>query len=192
MEAEAAIKAGELIVFLQDECHLLWGDIIGYVWGKRGVALEVPMTNQKERQTYYGAVNLLTSEFHLKESITGDGQNTVSFVKWLQSKYPNKPIWIIWDGAKHHRYGKMQEYLAEQNEGLEQKDWKITCLWFAPNAPEQNPVEDIWLKGKNAVRRAFNENPTFAKVKDCFETNLQEVKLSVEKLAWYWTFPQII
>jgi len=29
-------------------------------------------------------------------------------------------------------------------------------------------------------------------VKDCFETNLQEVKLSVEKLAWYWTLPQII
>ena len=82
--------------------------------------------------------------------------------------------------------------IAEQNEGLEQEDWKITCLWFAPNAPEQNPVEDIWLKGKNAVRRAFNENPTFAKVKDCFETNLQEVKLSVEKLAWYRTLPQII
>ncbi len=184
--------AGEIIVFLQDECHLLWGDAVGYLWGARGKALELPIVNQKERQTYYGAVNLVSEKFHLKESPTGDGENTVGFVRWLQEKHPDKQIWLIWDGAKHHRYGKMKEYLAEQNEGLEEEDWKITCLWFAPNAPEQNPVEDIWLTGKNAIRRAFNENKTFAKVKECFTTNLQEVKLSVEKLNWYWSSLQLI
>lgn len=51
------IAAGEMIVLLEDECHLLWGDCLGYVWGKRGEAIEVWMLNEKERQTYYGAVN---------------------------------------------------------------------------------------------------------------------------------------
>jgi transposase len=38
------------------------------------------------------------------------------------------------------------------------KIWKITCEVFSPNAPEQNPVEDIWLKAKNHIRKYFNEN----------------------------------
>ena len=46
-----------MIVLLEDECHLLWGDCLGYVWGNRGEAIEVWMLNEKERQTYYGAVN---------------------------------------------------------------------------------------------------------------------------------------
>jgi putative transposase len=29
----------------------------------------------------------------------------------------------------------------------------INCILFAPNAPEQNPVEDIWLQGKNLLRK---------------------------------------
>ncbi len=84
----------------------------------------------------------------------------------------------------------MRSYLAEQNEGLAEEDWKITCIWFAPNAPEQNPVEDIWLAGKRAIRKCFNQNKTFAKVKGCFVESLREVKVSVEKLSWYWANPQ--
>ena len=26
------IASGALVVFFQDECHLLWGDLCGYVW----------------------------------------------------------------------------------------------------------------------------------------------------------------
>ena len=27
------IESSDLIVYLIDECHLLWGDINGYIWG---------------------------------------------------------------------------------------------------------------------------------------------------------------
>lgn len=30
-------------------------------------------------------------------------------------------------------------------DGLKLGQWLITCLRFAPNAPQQNPVEDIYL-----------------------------------------------
>ena len=45
----------------------------------------------------------------------------------------------------------MKTYLHEINPGLEEPKWKVTCMWFAPQAPEQNPVEDLWLKGKNWI-----------------------------------------
>ena len=52
---QSDIKPGKLCVFMLDECHLLWGDLCGYVWGKSARRVEVEMTNQKQRQTYYGA-----------------------------------------------------------------------------------------------------------------------------------------
>ncbi len=51
------IEKGKLCVFMLDECHLLWGDLCGYIWGKRDRRIEVEMTNQKQRQTYYGALD---------------------------------------------------------------------------------------------------------------------------------------
>jgi hypothetical protein len=42
------------VVLFQGECHLLWGDMCGYVWGKKNERVEVPIVNEKERQTYLG------------------------------------------------------------------------------------------------------------------------------------------
>lgn len=47
-------------VFLIDECHLLWGDICGYVWGRTDERVEVPMTNERYKQTYFGALDYQT------------------------------------------------------------------------------------------------------------------------------------
>jgi hypothetical protein len=38
-------------------------------------------------------------------------------------------------------------FLEQVKEGLPQQDWKITCIRLAPNVPEQNPVEAVWLQG---------------------------------------------
>jgi transposase len=66
--------------------------------------------------------------------------------------------------ATYHRYAEMKEYPEEISKGSEEKDWKITCIFFEPNAPEQNPVEDIWLKGKNFLRKHFYKNRPLSKV----------------------------
>jgi transposase len=67
----------------------------------------------------------------------------------LQKKYKNRKIILIWDGASYHKYGEFRDFLLELNGEKEPDDWSITCILFAPNAPQQNPVEDIWLKAKN-------------------------------------------
>ena len=48
---------GQLKVLFQDECHLLWGDICGYIWGRTNERITVPITNEKQKQTYYGAID---------------------------------------------------------------------------------------------------------------------------------------
>ena len=181
-----------MIVLMEDECHLLWGDCLGYAWGKRGETLEVLMRNAKERQTYYGAVNLRSRVFHLQPFTAGNGLNTVAYLRWLIELYPGKKLLLLWDGASYHRDTECKAFLAEVNQGLEEKDWKITCMNFAPNAPEQNPVEDIWLAGKNLLRKKFAENKTFAAVKESFVKFLKDFKLKSVKFDWYLPAPQII
>ena len=44
------IEAGKLVVFLLDECHLLWGDVCGYVWGKTNERIEVPIVSDRQRR----------------------------------------------------------------------------------------------------------------------------------------------
>lgn len=135
-------------MFFIDECHLLWGDICGYVWGQTNQRINLPILNQKERQTYFGAINYFSKEFIVRQYSAGNGENTVSFLKELQHLNGDKRIAVFWDGASYHKSQEVKKFLASVNEGLDSSQWQIYCGKLAPNAPEQNPVEDIWLQGK--------------------------------------------
>ncbi len=154
-----------MVILMQDECHLLWGDTLGYVWGKTNEKVAIPILNKRERQTYYGAVKFLTGEFHIAPYNKGNGGNTVHYVKTIQKVFKNKKIMLIWDGASYHRYSAMKEYLQQINKDLPPEEWTTTCVLFAPNAPEQNPVEDIWLQGKTYLRKYFQITKHFLLLK---------------------------
>ncbi len=179
------IASGELVVVAEDECHLLWGDTLGYVWGRRNQAISVPIKNIKERQTSYGAVNLVTKDVHICPFQHGNSHYTVKFVKHVQALYPQAKLLFLWDGAAYHRYAEMQTYLQDVNQGLDKHEWQITCELFAPNAPEQNPVEDIWLKGKNVLRKYFYTCTTFAQIKQAFLQFLRTTTFHFPKLDLY-------
>ena len=179
------IESGELVVLLEDECHLLWGDTLGYIWGRMNQKVAVSIKNEKSRQTYYGAINFATNDFYVCPFPKGDSVYTVQFVKHLRSRYPHAKLLLIWDGASYHQYAEMRAYLQDVNDGLEKHEWPVTCELFASNAPEQNPVEDIWLKGKNFLRKYFYKHKTFAQVKQAFLHFLQTTRFDFPKLKLY-------
>lgn len=90
-------------MLLLDECHLLWGDLSGYVWGKSDQAIAVPVVNERQKQTYYGAIDYLNREILLKAYDAGHSENTVSYLQSLQEHSPNQRLLILWDGASYHR-----------------------------------------------------------------------------------------
>jgi transposase len=179
------IELGKMAVLFLDECHLLNGDICGYVWGQTNVKIEVPIKNEKNRQTYFGALNYHTKEFIIEAYPSGNGESTVEFVKNLQNKYPNQKIVLIWDGASYHRFGEFREYLTEVNQNKLPDHLEITCILFAPNAPQQNPVEDIWLQGKNFLREYWYLCKSFWAVKKLFELFYDCSKFDFPKIHQY-------
>ena len=62
----------------------------------------------------------------------------------------------------------MRDYLGKVNQNLEKSEWLIICELFAPSAPEQNPVEDIWLQGKIFLRKHWYLCRSFPLIKKLF------------------------
>lgn len=186
------INTEKLTAFMIDECHLLWGDLEGYLWGRTDRRVEIPIVNQKEKQTYYGALDYRTKEFIIKAYDTANTKNTIDFLKYLQQKREGQKIAAIWDGASYHRSHEFQDYLSQVNQDLEAADWQITCLRFAPNAPEQDPVEDIWLQTKNFVRKFYRFCHSFKLVKWLFEFFADGQVFEFPKIHEYGFFTQLV
>lgn len=80
----------------------------------------------------------------------------------------------------------VKAYLGQVNEGLEEKDWRINLIEFEKNAPDQNPVEDIWLKGIFFLRRIFYKFTSFEKVRKGFREFLNHNTFYFKKYEWYF------
>lgn len=146
------------------------------------------MVNEKQKQTYYGAIDLQTKEMIVQAYQKGESDFTIAFLKYLQALHPESRIAVIWDGASYHRSTQVKNYLDSVNQKLEPQQWKITCIRFAPNAPEQNPIEDVWLQAKRFVREFYSLCSSFSVVKRLFELATHRQIFNFHKLSLYGSF----
>ena len=144
IQEAVAIINKETVVLFVDECHLLWGDTLGYAWGPRGERIEIPILNERDRQTYYGAVNLLSGSAFVMPAETGNGEHSVLFLNALRRNFQGRRLLIIWDRATYHRADLVKAYLKTLNGDRPEQERLIHLEYFAPHAPEQNPMEDVW------------------------------------------------
>jgi len=143
------------------------------------------MVNERSRQTYFGALNYQTKEFLLREYDGANGASTIAFMKYLRSKFRGKRIVLIWDEATYHKSREIKEFLASVNQGKAENEWELTCILLAPNCPEQNPVEDVWLHGKNFLRSFWYRLQSFSTVKWLFKFALSHQKFAFPKIDQY-------
>jgi transposase len=179
------IAQGAVRLLFLDECHLVWGDICGYVWGTRNTPVEVPITSQRQRQTYYGAFDYYSKRFSVQAYESGNSDYTIAFLESLRQEHQQARLFLIWDGAPYHRSKQLREYLAMVNQGLPPDSWHITCIQLAPYAPEQNPVEDIWLQAKQFLRKFYLLCKSFNVVKYLFEFVTQQQTFTFAKAFMY-------
>ena len=78
--------------------------------------------NEKQRQSYYGAINYRTGKVIVEEYSQGNTENTIKFIKYLREKNQKRRLVIIWDGATYHHSQEFKEYLAKVNQGKVETD----------------------------------------------------------------------
>ena len=76
--------------------------------------------------------------------------------------------------------------------GIIEEEWLINCTKFVPNAPEQNPVEDIWLQVKSFIRQFGHLCSSFKVVKWLFKCFADSQIFNFPKLFQYGILPQPI
>lgn len=86
----------------------------------------------------------------------------------------------------------MSEYLDGVNCERSRESWPITSVQFAPHAPEQKPIEDIWLQVKSYVRKHWFQCDTFQHVTQLFEEALATLTFDFKKLRMYLPNLQMI
>jgi len=159
--------------------------VCGYGWGKTTERLSVTVSNAKDRQSYFGALNGKTRQLLLQPAPKADSAATVAFLKQLREHYCNKQVWVIWDNASYHTSQLVKGYLQEVNGQLPQEHWPLTLIGLATNAPEQNPIEQVWLDGKTKLRKQ-TALTTFAQVKKYFAESISRATYNYEKFKWYF------
>lgn len=163
------IKSGNIAVYAVDEVHLLEGDLISHWWGDSQERLKILMLNEKNRQTYYGVLDLINQELIVRAYQAGNGNSTVNFIQELIQFNRERQIIIFWDGAAYYRSELMRELLKTINQGLTPEEWKVTCHLFAPYAPEENPIEAVWLSLKSLLRQCYRFCKNFTLMKRLFK-----------------------
>jgi len=112
-EHREEIESGKLMVYAIDECHLMGEDIVGEAWGKSKERVEIPINNYKDRQTYYGALNLLEPDLILEKYPKGLAKSEWKITCELFAPYApeENPLEAIWFQLKNllrrfYRFGK--------------------------------------------------------------------------------------
>ena len=183
------IKEGKIKVFVEDECHLQGGDICGYGWANRQERLEAEVKNYRDSQTYYGAMDCITGKMLLTSYSKANTSSTIEFIKQLQFQNPKAKIVLIWDGASHHRSQEFRDFLAQTNQG---EEWNVHCLRFAPYAPEENPIENVWGQLKQMLRSLYFWCRSFSLTKKLFEMLVKHQLFTLPNLNKYDAFSSII
>lgn len=180
-----AIKSGTLVVYAIDEVHLVEGDLVSHLWGKTKERINLQLENPKNRQTYYGALNLVTQELVLEKYEAGNAESTVDFLRKLLAMHPNQKVVIFWDGAKYHTGEVMKSFLEEINGNLAPQQWKLVCNLFAPYFPKGNPIESIWLSLKSLLRMCHRFCRKFKVMKSIFKLFAKVKLYTVPNLTKY-------
>ncbi len=90
-------------------------EFIFFIHNKTNEPIEVPIVSDRQRQTYFEALNYSSKEFVTKAYGTANLENTIDFLKYLQSLFSEQRIAVFWDGASYHRSRELKAYLSTVN-----------------------------------------------------------------------------
>ena len=168
-----------------DESHLNWADACGYGWCPTNQRLFSHISNERQRQSYCGALNMQNGAIHVEPYTVMNTHTIITFINTLREHYFEKQLVLLWDGASYHRSQELRSYLTAINEGTTDANRWIHCINFAPYAPQQNPIETIWLKAKRYVRQKSWKCVRFSEIKQHFLDSIQNKHIRYKNLHMY-------
>ncbi len=132
------------LLLTADEMILTTKTTTQKVWLPQGETVRVEVANSSiERRQIYGFLNVKTGKEHAFKTLKQNMIVTADVLKKVRALYPKQKIVLLWDNAGWHRGSVVQEYIK--------KDGNIETIHFPKYAPEENPQEHVWKRGRSEV-----------------------------------------
>lgn len=127
-------KNGEIYLLFLDAAHFVMGVFLCNMWSK--VRLFIKSSAGRKRLNVIGVVDAITKKILFQTNITSvNAEAMATFLYYLKSQMPDKPISIVLDNARYQHCNFIKE-LAQQLD--------ITLLFLPPYSPNLNLIERLW------------------------------------------------
>ncbi len=130
------------VVLCEDETILREFPPLRACWGKRGEAVEVPVTGSNARRVVFGALNPFTGTRLCMTAHRNGGPEFREYLRLVRATYKRWDVLLVLDRGSCHT-AKATLALAAA--------LRITLAWLPTACPELNPVEALWRDGKQHV-----------------------------------------
>lgn len=122
----------------EDEFSLSNTATLSYSWGVKG---RQPLINckqrQRERQTTFGSLNILTGQITINFADKGNYQSFKKHLKKILREYRRaKKIILVVDNVRYHHAILLKNFIERVS--------KIEIMYLPPYSPELNPIERVW------------------------------------------------
>lgn len=141
---EGHFQEKETVILAADEMILTTKTTTQKVWLPSGESPYVEVSNSNiERRQIYGFLNLKMGQEHAFKTMKQNMLVTAGILKQIREIYPKQKIVLLWDNPGWHRGSIVMEFIKQ--------DGHITVIHFPKYAPEENPQEHVWKRGRSEV-----------------------------------------
>lgn len=143
IKVEKVLAEKNTIVLTADEMSLSTQTTIQKVWLPQGEYPQIEVATKRNARSIYGFLNIRTGQENAFKTKWQNMYITYDVLGQLRKVYPTKKLFIVWDKAPWHKGSKAQQFIKE--------DGNIEILDFPRAAPDENPQEHVWKKGRSEV-----------------------------------------
>ncbi len=136
-------KEPDTVILVEDEMSLSTQTTCQKIWLPANEFPKIEIASSKESRSVYGFLNIRNGKEHAFKTKWQNMYITAEVLGKLRKIYPTQKILLIWDKAPWHKGSKAQEFIKQ--------DENIDTIYFPRAAPEENPQEHIWKKGRGHV-----------------------------------------
>jgi len=138
------INDPNVVVLFGDEMILTTQTTTQRIWLPVGVPAKIEECTNRKRRGIYGFVDVKTGrEYAFKASGMNSVETCLALDK-LAKIHHGKKIVIVWDNASWHKSQQVRDFLSTTKH-----DFYLIAL--PPYAPELNPQEHVWKRGRQMV-----------------------------------------
>ena len=108
------------------------------MWGKTDQEITVPVVNQRNKQTYYGAVDYLERQLLLKAYDKGNSENTIDYLRYLLTQSPDQRLLFFGMALLITAPNRSEVSCQRLIKVWQLSNGKYAEERFAPNCPERS------------------------------------------------------